>query len=123
MIVRCIPCESRTSSGTHKYESPASHEVGLLFFRGTVRHPSVAFQVQRTMASSGRIYTGVGGWTFAPWRGVFYPDGLKQAAELAYASSHLTAIEINGTFYRTQSPATFRKWAAETPEAFRFSVK
>lgn len=69
------------------------------------------------------IYVGVGGWTFAPWRGVFYPEGLRQAAELRYASRRLTSIEINGTFYRTPSAATFRHWAAETPDGFIFSVK
>jgi len=72
---------------------------------------------------SGRVYLGIGGWTFAPWRGVFYPDGLPQAQELRYAANHLTSIEINGTFYRTQTPATFRKWASEAPDGFVFSVK
>jgi hypothetical protein len=48
---------------------------------------------------SGRIYIGVGGWTFAPWRGVFYPEKLTQAKELEYAASKLTSIEINGTYY------------------------
>ncbi|HUC49550.1 MAG TPA: DUF72 domain-containing protein, partial [Xanthobacteraceae bacterium] len=71
----------------------------------------------------GRIYVGIGGWTFEPWRGVFYPDGLPHTKELAYASQHLTSIEINGTFYRSQTPATFRKWASEVPERFVFSVK
>jgi len=73
--------------------------------------------------STGRICVGVGGWTFAPWRGVFYPRGLPHAQELAYAAKHLTSIEINGTFYRTQTPATFRKWAAEVPDGFVFAVK
>jgi uncharacterized protein YecE (DUF72 family) len=72
---------------------------------------------------TGRIYVGIGGWTFAPWRGVFYPEGLPHAKELGYAASHLTSIEINGTFYRTQTPATFRKWASEVPDGFLFSVK
>jgi uncharacterized protein YecE (DUF72 family) len=71
----------------------------------------------------GHTYIGVGGWTFAPWRGVFYPDDLPQAKELEYASRKLTSIEINGTFYRTQTPATFRKWANEVPDGFVFSVK
>jgi len=75
------------------------------------------------MASQGTIRVGVGGWTFEPWRGVFYPKGLPHARELAYASERLTSIEINGTFYRTQTPATFAKWRAETPEGFVFSVK
>ena len=73
--------------------------------------------------TSGRIRVGVGGWLYAPWRGVFYPKGLKQADELAYAASHLTTIEINATHYRLQSPASFRKWAAAAPEGFVFSVK
>ena len=75
------------------------------------------------MAKHGRIRVGIGGWTFEPWRGVFYPKGLPHAKELEYASRHLTTIEINGTFYRTQTPATFAKWAAEVPEGFVFSVK
>ncbi len=72
---------------------------------------------------SGKIHVGIGGWTFAPWRGVFYPTGLPHAKELAYASQQLTSIEINGTFYRSQSAATFRKWASETTEGFVFAVK
>jgi uncharacterized protein YecE (DUF72 family) len=71
----------------------------------------------------GSTFIGIGGWTFAPWRGVFYPHGLPHSQELGYASRHLTSIEINGTYYRTQSPATFRKWAAEVPDGFVFSVK
>ncbi len=69
------------------------------------------------------IHVGIGGWTFAPWRGVFYPEGLPHAQELGYAARHLTSIEINGTFYRTQTPATFRKWASEVPDGFIFAVK
>jgi uncharacterized protein YecE (DUF72 family) len=69
------------------------------------------------------IRVGIGGWVFAPWRGEFYPKGLPQARELEHASRKLTAIEINGTFYRTQKPESFRKWAAETPDDFVFSVK
>jgi uncharacterized protein YecE (DUF72 family) len=71
----------------------------------------------------GNIFTGIGGWTFEPWRGVFYPDGLPHNKELEYAAAHLTSIEINGTFYRTQTPATFHKWASEVPTGFKFSVK
>jgi uncharacterized protein YecE (DUF72 family) len=69
------------------------------------------------------IYIGIGGWTFEPWRGVFYPPGLPQAKELEYASRQLTSIEINGTYYGSQSPETFRKWRDSTPEGFIFSVK
>jgi uncharacterized protein YecE (DUF72 family) len=72
---------------------------------------------------AGQIHIGVGGWTFEPWRGVFYPKGLPHAKELAYAAERLTSIEINGTFYRTQTPATFRKWASEVPDGFKFSLK
>ena len=72
---------------------------------------------------SGHIYIGVGGWTFAPWRGVFYPDKLTQAKELEYAASKLTSIEINGTYYGSQKPESFRKWAREVPDGFVFSLK
>jgi uncharacterized protein YecE (DUF72 family) len=72
---------------------------------------------------SGKIFVGVGGWNFAPWRGSFYPKGLTQARELQYASRELTSIEINSTFYGLQKPATFQKWHDETPDGFVFSVK
>lgn len=72
---------------------------------------------------AGRIRAGIGGWTFEPWRGVFYPPGTRQADELAFASRHMTAIEINGTYYSSQKPETFAKWAAQTPEGFVFAVK
>jgi uncharacterized protein YecE (DUF72 family) len=71
----------------------------------------------------GQIHIGVGGWTFEPWRGVFYPEGLPHAKELEYASRQLTSIEINGTYYSLQTPETFRKWREATPEGFVFSVK
>ncbi|MDJ1158921.1 DUF72 domain-containing protein [Chelatococcus sp. SYSU_G07232] len=69
------------------------------------------------------IRVGIGGWTFEPWRGTFYPPGLAQARELEYASRHVTAIEINGTFYGSQKPESFRRWAAESPDGFVFSLK
>lgn len=72
---------------------------------------------------AGEIRVGVGGWVFEPWRGVFYPEGLKQADELAYMSRHVTAIEINSTYYGSQKPETFRKWADATPEGFKFTLK
>ena len=71
----------------------------------------------------GDIRIGVGGWTFEPWRGVFYPHGLPHAQELHYAAERLTSIEVNGTFYRSQTPATFRKWASEVPQNFVFALK
>ena len=70
-----------------------------------------------------KINVGIGGWTYEPWRGVFYPKGLAHARELAYAGEHLTSIEVNGTFYSTQTPKTFRKWASEVPDGFVFSLK
>jgi uncharacterized protein YecE (DUF72 family) len=76
------------------------------------------------MASkTGKIRIGIGGWTFEPWRGVFYPDKLPHAKELGYAASRLTSIEVNGTYYGSQKPETFRKWASEVPDGFVFSLK
>ena len=72
---------------------------------------------------AGKIFVGIGGWNFAPWRGSFYPKGLVQSKELHYASRELTSIEINSTFYGLQKPATFQKWHDETPDGFVFSVK
>jgi uncharacterized protein YecE (DUF72 family) len=69
------------------------------------------------------IRVGVGGWTYEPWRNNFYPEGWTQSRELEYASRQLTAIEINGTYYSTQKPASFAKWRDETPEDFVFSMK
>jgi len=72
---------------------------------------------------SGKIRVGIGGWTFEPWRDNFYPKGWAKARELEYASTHVTAIEINGTFYSTQKPATWADWARRTPDDFVFSIK
>ena len=72
---------------------------------------------------AGGIRIGIGGWTFEPWRGVFYPKSVKQKDELAYASRHLTAIEINGTYYSTFKPDSWKKWRDETPDGFVFTVK
>ncbi|HEX3886981.1 MAG TPA: DUF72 domain-containing protein [Phenylobacterium sp.] len=75
------------------------------------------------MTTSGKLRFGIGGWTFEPWRGVFYPDGLRQADELSYAASKLTAIEINGTYYSSFKPDSWAKWRAATPDGFKFAVK
>jgi uncharacterized protein YecE (DUF72 family) len=75
------------------------------------------------MSGKGTIRVGIGGWVFPPWRGTFYPKEVKQAGELAHASRHVTAIEINGTFYRLQTPASYRKWHDATPDDFVFSLK
>ena len=69
------------------------------------------------------IRVGIGGWTFAPWRANFYPQGLVQRRELEYASRQLSCIEINGIYYGTQKPATYAKWRDETPPGFMFSAK
>lgn len=73
--------------------------------------------------SAGTIRTGIGGWTFDPWEGTFYPSDLAKKRQLGYASRQLTAIEVNGTYYSSQKPATFAKWASEVPEDFVFSLK
>jgi uncharacterized protein YecE (DUF72 family) len=69
------------------------------------------------------FYIGISGWTYAPWRGSFYPPGLAHKAELAYAAGKLRSIEINGSFYSLQRPSSYQKWYAETPDDFVFSVK
>jgi len=69
------------------------------------------------------IRVGIGGWTYEPWRGVFYPPGTPHKRELDYAASKLTAIEINGTYYSSQKPATFATWARSVPDGFVFTVK
>jgi uncharacterized protein YecE (DUF72 family) len=74
-------------------------------------------------SGDGRVRIGISGWTYAPWRGVFYPKGLKQKEELPYAARQVGSIEINGTFYRQQAPKSFAAWAAAVPEDFVFSVK
>jgi uncharacterized protein YecE (DUF72 family) len=75
------------------------------------------------MARAGRIYVGVGGWVFEPWRESFYPPDLTQKDELGYMSRHVTSIEINATYYGAQKRESFARWREETPEGFRFSVK
>ncbi|MCO6178320.1 DUF72 domain-containing protein [Ciceribacter sp. RN22] len=75
------------------------------------------------MTQAGTIRTGIGGWTFDPWEGTFYPETLPKKRQLEYASRELTAIEVNGTYYSSQKPETFAKWASEVPEGFVFSLK
>lgn len=70
-----------------------------------------------------RIHIGIGGWTYAPWRGLFYPPGLPHTRELAYLGEHLDATEINATFYRRQTPASFARWRDAVPEDFVFALK
>jgi uncharacterized protein YecE (DUF72 family) len=78
---------------------------------------------KQAASKGGTVRVGIGGWIFEPWRGTFYPPKLARAKELAYAASHLTTIEINATYYGSQKPESFRKWASETPDGFLFSVK
>ncbi len=73
--------------------------------------------------SEGRIRIGIGGWTYPPWRGVFYPEKLAQTKELEHASHALTAIEINATFYGRQSPKSWANWEKVAPDGFQFAVK
>jgi uncharacterized protein YecE (DUF72 family) len=75
------------------------------------------------MATPGTMRIGISGWTYKPWRGVFYPEDLTQKRELEHASKTFNSIEINGTFYSLQRPTSFERWAAETPDDFVFSVK
>ena len=82
-----------------------------------LHYPSMA------STSPGKVRIGISGWTYKPWRGVFYPEDLKQKLELEYASRTFNSIEINGTFYSLQRPPSFERWAAETPDDFVFSVK
>jgi uncharacterized protein YecE (DUF72 family) len=69
------------------------------------------------------IRVGIGGWTYEPWRGLFFPEKLPKTKELFHASRRVTSIEVNGTFYSTFTPSTYRRWADETPDDFVFSLK
>jgi uncharacterized protein YecE (DUF72 family) len=73
--------------------------------------------------SEARIRVGIGGWTYPPWRGTFYPDKLPQKKELEFASAALGAIEINSTFYSRQSRKSWETWEKTAPEGFQFAIK
>lgn len=73
--------------------------------------------------TSGEIRIGIGGWTYEPWRGVFFPEKWPIKRELEYAAGRLTAIEVNGTYYSSQKPATFAAWAKAVPDGFVFTLK
>ncbi|MEJ2871283.1 DUF72 domain-containing protein [Actinomycetospora sp. OC33-EN08] len=75
------------------------------------------------MTDVGRVRVGTSGWTYDHWQGVFYPDGLAKRRRLEYLATRLDAAEVNGTFYSLQRASSFRRWAAETGEDFRFAVK
>jgi uncharacterized protein YecE (DUF72 family) len=74
-------------------------------------------------ATAGDVRVGISGWRYPPWRGSFYPKGLPQRRELAYAADHLGTVEINGSFYSLQRPSSYLAWRADTPDGFVFSVK
>ncbi|HEY6985805.1 MAG TPA: DUF72 domain-containing protein, partial [Rhodanobacteraceae bacterium] len=80
-------------------------------------------KTESARAPRSQIRVGTGGWTYAPWRKNFYPDGLAQRRELEYASRRLTAIEVNGTYYGAQKPASYAAWRDQTPDGFLFSLK
>jgi uncharacterized protein YecE (DUF72 family) len=97
-----------------KPEPPPAARAGTATMSDLFARPPVA---------TDGIRVGIGGWTYAPWRDNFYPKGLVQRRELEYASRHVSAIEINGTYYGTQKPATYAKWRDQAPDGFVFSAK
>jgi uncharacterized protein YecE (DUF72 family) len=72
---------------------------------------------------AGKVYIGVSGWRYEPWRGNFYPKGLAQARELWHAARHFNSIELNGSFYSLQRPSSYAMWAQQTPPGFVFAIK
>ena len=103
-----------------------SNAVAALAARSDVRdHRGRGLGPQKgiSVATTNAIRVGIGGWTYEPWRNNFYPAGWPHSRELEHASRQLTAIEVNGTYYSSQKPATFAKWRAETPDDFVFSLK
>jgi uncharacterized protein YecE (DUF72 family) len=72
---------------------------------------------------AGRVRVGISGWTYAPWRSTFYPEGLRQRDELSYVAERLSSVEINGSFYALQRPKSYRSWREQTPDDFCFAVK
>jgi len=87
------------------------------------RKTPAAPQLEGGVGARGGVRVGIGGWNFDPWHTTFYPPGTSKKNELSYASRHVSAIEINATYYRTQSAASFARWHGETPDDFVFSVK
>jgi uncharacterized protein YecE (DUF72 family) len=111
----------RYGDSPHVPKPPAGVPASLSFARSGLATMTPARKP--AAARAGAIHVGVGGWVYAPWRDNFYPAGLVQRLELEYASRHLTAIEINGTYYGAQKPATYAKWRDQTPPGFVFSAK
>ena len=89
----------------------------------SVESQSCAARHRADVPRAADIRIGISGWTYAPWRGSFYPKGLPQKAELRHAARQFRSIEINGTFYGLQKPDSFARWTEETPEGFVFALK
>ena len=107
-----------------KRPGPATPAAAKKTAPARARHAATAAAPDATAKSAATaVRVGIGGWTYEPWRGTFYPPGLAHAKELQHASRRLTAIEVNGTYYSTFKPATFAKWRDETPDGFVFSLK
>ena len=87
-----------------------------------IRRRNESSEASRPKQKLGDIRIGISGWRYKPWRGIFYPKGLTQKRELAFAAENFRSVEINGTFYSLQIPSSFERWAAETPDDFVFAV-
>ena len=111
-MAACAPSSEPTSAACTSATAFAS-----------IRDRSIASEAAPGSTPPRRIRVGVGGWVYEPWRDNFYPPGLAHARELEYLSRRVTAIEINATYYRTQSAASFAKWRDATPDDFVFAVK
>ena len=105
-----------------RYETPAASAVGV-FCLGRAPMRDRQAPHRRATLRHMTIRIGIGGWTYAPWRGTFYPEKWPQTRELDYAAARVTAIEVNGTYYSSHKPATFASWAKAVPDGFVFALK
>jgi uncharacterized protein YecE (DUF72 family) len=115
-----VPCSRIEKYSKASFGAPKAPQIDNAL---PVRHSKNGEDSELTTAGTGKIRIGIGGWTFEPWRGSFYPDKHPQKRELEYASRQLTSIEINGTYNGSQKPESFAKWHDETPDSFVFSLK
>src|SRR5690606_10844916 len=115
--VRAASTGARTGPG-NRAAAPVARPGRLRGPRGTARERSM--QAVRRVRN---IRIGISGWSYAGWRGVFYPSDLPRRRELEYASRKVSSIEINGSFYSLQRPTTYRRWYDETPPRFLFAIK
>lgn len=119
--VTCRRCAARYAARPHRANTPMTAPGKSRAARAA---PAGDAWATHAVPARAGIRVGIGGWTYAPWRGgAFYPPGLVQRRELEYASRHLSAIEINGTYYGAQKPATYAAWRGQTPAGFVFSAK